>query len=192
MRAWGCNGHVTEEQLSLDRVPGARRGPASVASGLAALRGSSGTAGVAARSPASTAFRPDQTCVGQPAGADCWMEIAERPGCYVRNRGLELGATVTWTGQCRGGLAQGTGTLTWVWDRNRKTDTGRLEDGRYNGHWVIRLPNGVVQEGSIVADEMSGHWVARLVNGDVYEGLVVDGDRDGRWILRSTGGDVRS
>ena len=53
-----------------------------------------------------SAFRPDQTCAGQPAGAACWMEISGRSGCYVWNPSLQLGATVTWTAACGDNLAQ--------------------------------------------------------------------------------------
>ena len=72
-------------------------------------------------------FSPDQTCAGKPAGAACWMESAQQPGCYVWNPSLATGASVTWTGECVGGLAQGTGTLTWISDGNPQTGTGRLQ-----------------------------------------------------------------
>ena len=101
----------------------------------------------AARHPAGMAVRAVQTCTGKPAGAACWMEISQQPGCHVWNPGLALGATVTWTGACAGSFAQGTGTLTWVWDGNRQTATGRLQDGKRNSHWAFRYPNGTVAEG---------------------------------------------
>ena len=62
-----------------------------------------------ARRPSGVVVRPSQTCAGKPAGAACWMEISEQPGCHLWNGGLALGATVTWTGECVGGFAQGTG-----------------------------------------------------------------------------------
>ena len=54
--------------------------------------------------------------------------------------------TVTWTGECEGEVAHGTGTITWVWDGNRQTETGRLVDGRKNGHWSVHFPNGNIAE----------------------------------------------
>ena len=92
--------------------------------------------------PRGAGFSPDQTCAGKPAGAACWMEIAQQPGCYVWNSSLATGASVTWTGECVGGLAQGTGTLTWISDGNQQTNTGRLQDGRMTGSWVVRYADG--------------------------------------------------
>ena len=149
---------------------------------LAALRAAD------ARRPSGAAIRPSPTCAGKPAGAACWMEISEQPGCYVWNPGLALGATVTWTGACAGSLAQGTGTLTWLWDGNRQTATGRLQDGKRNGHWAFRYPNGDMQEGTMVDDKRNGHWVLRYADGNVWEGRNEDDERNGHWIIRQADG----
>ena len=169
---------------------GAIGGPAS-GSRVAGAAGSTGRAASGdARQQVSTVSRPDQTCAGQPAGAACWMEIYQRLGCYVWNPGLALGATVTWTGDCVGGFAQGMGTLTWVWDGNRQTATGRLQNGRRNGHWVFRYPNGDVQEGPMADDVRNGHWILRYADGNVWEGPNVNGARNGRWVIRYADGAV--
>ena len=109
------------------------------------------------------------------------MEISQRPGCYVWNPFPQPRETVSWTGACGGGKAQGTGTLTWADDGGvLQTNTGgRLVDGEKNGHWVIRDANGVVTEGPYVDDEPNGHWVIRDADGDVAEGPMVDGERNG-------------
>ena len=110
-------------------------------------------------------FRSDETCAGQLAGTACWKEVFGQPGCYVWDSSLVLGQTVTWTGECTGGLAQGTGTLTWASDGNQQTSTGRLQDGQGTGNWVIRLENGDVYEGPYVDGERNGHWVLRWASG---------------------------
>ena len=51
-------------------------------------------------------FRPDQTCADQ-TGASCWMEISQRPGCYVWNPCPATDETVIWTRACAGSFAQG-------------------------------------------------------------------------------------
>ena len=112
----------------------------------------------------------DQTCAGQPAGAICCIEISRLAGCYVWNPNRQPGATVTWTGECAGGFAHGMGTLTWVWDGNRQTATGRLQGGRRNGHWVFRYSNGDVQEGPMADDIPNGHWVPPLRRRQLWEG----------------------
>ena len=151
---------------------------------LAALRGSSSDA-------TTVTFRPDQTCAGQPAGATCWQEISRRPGCYVWNQNRQPGSTVTWPGQCTGGLAQGTGTLTWVWDDNQEALTGRLQDGKHTGHWILRHADGGVSEGPYVDSERNGHWTHRFADGTIAEGPYVDDEMHGHWVVRSADGDVQ-
>ena len=145
---------------------------------LGALRGS--TAG----------FRPAPTCAGQPTGAACWQEISLQPGCHVWNPARQPGSTASWTGECTGSFAQGAGTLTWAWDGNRQTTTGRMVDGKANGHAVFRFADGGVQEGPIVDGESNGHWVLRFADGSVEEGPIVGGERNGHWIFRQADGTV--
>ena len=163
--------------------------PASGARVSEAPASLSGTAATSDVRSSPVMFRPDQTCAGQPAGTACWMQVAARPGCYVWNPGLALGATVTWTGQCAGGLTQGSGTLTYVWDGNRQTEIGRLVDGKGTGHWVIRFANGVA-EGPYVDGAANGHFVIRYADDNVHEGPYVDGERNGNWVVRFANGTV--
>ena len=89
----------------------------------------------------------DKLCAGQPKGTSCWMEVTGRPGCYVWNPNLQPDETVTWTGGCSGGRAQGVGTLKWVYDGGKKTaeSTGGLTDGKMHGQWVIREADGDIR-----------------------------------------------
>ena len=74
-----------------------------------------------------------QNCAVKWSGAACWMEVLGRRGCHVWNGDYQPGSTVTWTGQCRGRFAEGTGTLTWVAGASRRMETVRLEGGRGEG-----------------------------------------------------------
>ena len=198
----GVFSDLAQNRLAAIRGPAGSPAPdagsrAGVIGGLASgsrVAGAAGSSGRAAsgdvRQRVGTVSRPDQTCAGQPAGTACWMEISQRPGCYVWNPGLAQGATVTWTGDCVGGFGQGMGTLTWVWDGNRQTATGRLQNGRRNGHWVFRYPNGDVQEGPMADDVRNGHWILRYADGNVWEGPNVNGARNGRWVIRYVDGAV--
>ena len=162
---------------------------ASPVSGVPArTTGSAG--GGDARSRSGAVFRPAQTCAGQPTGAACWQEISLQPGCHVWNPARRAGSTATWTGECTGGFAQGTGTLTWAWDGNQQTTTGHMVDGKAKGHTVFRFADGGVQEGPIVDSESNGHWVLRFADGSVEEGPIVDGERNGHWIIRQADGTV--
>ena len=132
----------------------------------------------------------DQTCAGNRADGACWMEIAQKPECYVWNPNPQPAESVTWTGECAAGFAHGAGTLTWTSDGNHQTETGRLQNGKHNGTWVIRFANGAVQEGPIVDGEPNGNWIIRSASGTVEEGRVVNGERNGHWVARFADGNI--
>ena len=119
------------------------------------------------------------------------MELSQKPGCYVWNPNPQPGETVTWTGACAGGKAQGTGTLTWAHDAGAQTGNGRLVDGEHNGQWVLRDEEGTVSEGYFVDGEENGHWVVRFASGQVQEGPYLDGEPNGNWIIRFASGEVQ-
>ena len=98
------------------------------------------------------------------------MEIFGRPGCYVWNPNPQPNETVTWTGECGGCLAQGTGALTWVSDGNEQVITGQRRDGKSDGYTVIRYADGGVSEGPYVNGERNGNWIQRFANGTIAEG----------------------
>ncbi len=167
-----------------------RRFPNGVFSELAQNRLAALGAAAPGADPASR-VRPDETCAGRAAGVACWMELSQKPGCYVWNPNPQPGETVTWTGACAGGKAQGTGTLTWAHDAGAQTSNGRLVDGEYNGHWVLRDEEGTVSEGYFVDGEENGHWVVRFASGQVQEGPYLDGEPNGNWIIRFASGEVQ-
>ena len=156
----------------------------------------------------------DKTCAGQPKGSACWMELTGQAGCYVWNGSCTTDETVTWTGGCSEGRAQGEGTLKWVWEDGEKTSesTGSLTDGKTaSGSFAMRTetsgrplcgrqdarPVGLallgrnVQEGPYVDGKMHGQWVFRLADGGVQEGPYVDGKKHGQWVLRLADGGVQ-
>ena len=137
-------------------------------------------------------FGAETMCVGQPEGASCWMEVTGQPDCHVWNHNLQPDEIVTWSGKCAEGRADGEGTTRWVYDGGKKTlvATGRLMDGKVHGQWVLRWPDGKVEEGSYVDWKRRGRWVIRNANGDVEEGPYVNGKKHGRWVIRKANGEV--
>ena len=135
-----------------------------------------------------------ETCAGKPEGSECWQELDNRPGCYVWNGDLSENETATWSSECTGGLAQGTGEMIWNWEsdgeQKKSTSTGEVKDGKRHGQWVIRYASGTVVEGPYVDGKQHGRWVIRYANGDVAEGPAVDGKRHGQWVERGADGDV--
>ena len=87
------------------------------------------------RTQAAVSFQGEPKCTGQAKGTSCWMELSNQAGCYAWNPHLQVDETVTWTGGCIEGAAQGTGTLKWVYDDGQKTSehTGRLQAGKSHG-----------------------------------------------------------
>ena len=139
---------------------------------------------------------PEPTCVGKEVGSSCWMEIQNSAGCYTWNPNLASNdVTVRWSGECAGGLAQGTGSRIWSYtgsDGNptSSSGTGELRNGKMNGHWTYRQADGDVGEGPYVDGKRNGHWTIRRSDGDVWEGPYVDGKRNGHWTIRRSDGSV--
>lgn len=137
-------------------------------------------------SKAGMAWRPTNTCEGKPVGSECWMELADQPGCFVWETHLALNqSAVTWTGTCTDGLTQGTGTLIGVWGEEQESyeAAGRIKDGKMNGNWIFRGADGWVNEGPFVDGKLNGNWIQRDADGTSAEGSYVDGQRNGNWVV---------
>ena len=124
----------------------------------------------------------DETCAGKPVGSECWMEVADQPGCHLWNPSLHAGATVRWSGECVGGYAQGTGTVRWRYDGGLQTSDGSFLDGKQHGTWVVHEADGDVSEGLYVDGQRQGIWTWWFTSGNVLESPFVDGKENGQEI----------
>lgn len=90
-------------------------------------------------------------CAGQSEGSECWMEVADQPGCHVWSQVLQPGASATWTGRCAAGLVEGDGALTWTWPPDgSQTVEGTFRFGRPHGHSPSsRMETGQSRKGSM-------------------------------------------
>ncbi|WP_420632584.1 toxin-antitoxin system YwqK family antitoxin [Candidatus Palauibacter sp.] len=120
-----------------------------------------------------------ETCAGQPVGSECWMEVANQPGCHLWNGGLAAGATVTWSGECSAGYAQGTGRVHWRYDDGEQLWAGAYVDGKRQGNWVVLEDDGDLAGGSYVSGQRQGIWTWWFTNGDVLESPFVNGEENG-------------
>ena len=148
-------------------------------------------------------FSPDRTCAGKEYGSSCWLALNNHPECYVWKSFLKLDETMTWTGACSSGLAEGEGTLTgnYAWGKAFTIifeATGHLQNGRKHGQWIYREqqakegnnqpdPSGWrVSEGPYVLGIKHGQWVERDWRGDrVQKGAYVNGKKHGQWVSRT-------
>ena len=199
--------------------------------------------GVGTQSPGQE-FRPgaEPICTGETNAAPCWKELASHPQCYVWDDfyptllfymeflGREVPMlrdhthhhlfeqSVTWSGECSGGVASGTGTLKWVrkkipedrlhtaryfrYEADEHESTGLLRDGRASGRWVLYQRVGdddgsfsfeQVEEGPFAEGKRHGHWTSQVSNADgsgyVDQGPFVHGRKHGNWISRTTTGE---
>ena len=121
------------------------------------------------------------TCAGKPEGSACWLELDNQPGCYFWNPfTVFVNMQATWSGVCTGGLAEGSGEITFVWgiDQEHKINlTGWHRQGKQHGRWVERYDDGTVAEGPYYNGISHGPWVWCSMNDTVREGLVIDGKR---------------
>ncbi|MDE0522902.1 MAG: hypothetical protein OXH79_13205 [Boseongicola sp.] len=129
-------------------------------------------------------------CSAVNLGAECWKELAAKPGCHVWDSRHDPERAVDWSGQCAGAVIVGEGTLTWTSDRRSLEQTGTAENGKRHGRWVSHGANGEVAEGPYVDGRRHGPWVSRAADGFVMEGTFVDGEMQGHWIWRKADGSV--
>ena len=150
-------------------------------------------------------FSPENTCIGKPDNSRCWMALTNQPECYVWNPILEKEETVTWTGECSEGFAQGMGTLIHNYinrdtdysiGRTKTEEIGQLQNGKRHGHWVKSYTYSTTYkdsgngyqvlagaEGPYIEGKKHGYWVTRVDSTIQEEGPYVDGKRHGEWIL---------
>ena len=161
IRSGTANFDMSEEQLVALREAGIAD------SVIAAMMGK----GIGAPSDAEKLQEDKMTCADKPEGSACWMELEDQPGCYIWNPSLIANSTVTWSGRCANGLAEGMGKDTWDLKGDgeiKNTNTGQFKGGKRHGRWVMRSANdAVVYEGSFVDGKKSGQWVSRSADGAV-------------------------
>ena len=162
-------------------------GVVALAAEAEAVEAKKAAAEAEAKAAAIAALQPK--CVESPNSEPCWQEVDEQPGCYVSRGGYSSGDSVRGRGECRNAMIV-RGTLS-IRTANGVNFRGPYVDGKLNGHWVERYPDGQVQEGSYVDGRKSGHWVFRFPDGQVQEGPLVDGKWNGHWVIRFPDGQVQ-
>lgn len=136
-----------------------------------------------------------------------WSET-QKANCQIWNSTPHRDETVTWSGSCSVGKADGAGRAEWHYKDPRgkpltQTYDGTLLAGRFAGQGVINYGDGGSYKGSFLDGERSGHGVlilkdagrlegefkndkisghgsATYFNGAHYEGDFVDGKYSGR------------
>lgn len=114
-------------------------------------------------------------------------------GCRVWNSAPEPGDSISWSGDCRDGLAQGRGTLQWFKDgKPASRFDGQFRDGVLDGRGVYTFANGARYEGEYVEDLRHGWGVLTETDGSRYEGEWRHGLPNGSGSFRDVTGAVVS
>jgi hypothetical protein len=133
-------------------------------------------------------------------------------GCKVWNWRPVAGETVTWSGACKDGYAEGPGIVQWQHGDKPGSRTeapfikgkpsgkgsrvssngGRFEgsfvDGEASGKGVYAWPNGDRYTGDFAHDAPAGVGVLERTDGDRYEGDFVDWKRTGKGVGTTSAG----
>jgi len=114
--------------------------------------------------------------------------IRDAKGCGVVNPYPKPDESITWSGACKDGLADGPGTLQWSQGEVRGTFyAGNLSAGKPDGRGIENFANGGRFEGTFVDGRRSGQGVFTWPGGMRYEGAFERGDMTGPGILTLMG-----
>ena len=141
-------------------------------------------------------------CEGQSEEAKCWQKLANHPECYFWTESFNQDSKVSWTGECKSGLAQGEGLLQWGSDpppepgrpregRYSRGQRGSFKNGKKHGRWVEGSFDGMhgsKEEGAYVGGKRQGRWAENFGGRMIHEGAYVDGKRHGHWVKRDADG----
>ncbi len=120
------------------------------------------------------------SALAQPNGD--WI-ADPKTNCKVWDPYFSPSQSITWTGDCANGLAQGRGTLQWF--NNGKAgerDEGEFKDGRQQGRGVRVFSNGARYEGEFNNGKREGYGVEVFADGGRYEGGWKENTFDGHGV----------
>jgi hypothetical protein len=107
--------------------------------------------------------------VGQ-SGLGGWIADAHTE-CKVWDPNPQPNESVTWSGACRNGLAQGHGVLQWFQDgKPSERGEGEWLDGKRTGHGGYTMASGEHYEGEWRDSTKNGHGVKVWASGSRYDG----------------------
>ena len=103
-----------------------------------------------------------------------WQQLDNNPNCAVWNTHPEPNETVTWSGACVDGKAQGIGIEEWRYSEDGEwleaKYTGEMKGGKAHGRGVDVWADGGRYEGEFKDGEWHGRGVFVEANGDECEG----------------------
>jgi hypothetical protein len=126
--------------------------------------------------------------------ASSWSDesyISDNNGCKIANPSPKPNETVTWSGNCKAGFADGEGILQW--SENGQPGgryEGALLHGALSGQGKLTLPDGTSYDGGWLDGKQHGTGLLREAGGGSYWGEWKNGLPDGRGTMRRASGDA--
>jgi hypothetical protein len=95
--------------------------------------------------------------------------------CRVWSNDAQADASVTWTGPCENGVAEGSGIAQW----SSRRYEGEMHEGKMSGDGAEIYSGGSRYDGEFRDGNRNGHGAYTYANGDRYEGEWHDGKAEG-------------
>jgi hypothetical protein len=117
--------------------------------------------------------------------------IADKQGCKVANPFPRAGESITWSGACKNGFANGEGVLQWY--LNGQADDryeGNLDMGWAAGHGVLSRSDGSKYDGDWKESNQHGNGRFEAPDGSWYEGQWKMGKPHGQGQYRRPDGKI--
>lgn len=117
--------------------------------------------------------------------------IQDKNGCKIYNPMPQGEETVTWSGKCRDGFADGEGVLEWyIGGLMEERYEGTLSRGWAEGVGTFTSRQGVRYQGQWKKSMQDGKGVSKSPDGSMYEGEWRAGKPHGRGTYRSPDGET--
>lgn len=106
--------------------------------------------------------------------------ISDDKGCKHWNSSPGPNETITWSGKCKNGYANGTGTQQWYQDgKANGRYEGKIDGGNYIGFGTFYFASGDKYEGNWKSGKREGLGTEIFGNGEKYEGNWRSDNREG-------------
>ena len=119
--------------------------------------------------------------------------IEDVNGCKVYNPAPQEEETISWSGNCINGFANGPGILEWYKNGElMERYEGDMESGWAQGNGILISETGMRYEGHWNKSAQSGYGKLSHLDGSSYEGQWLNGKPHGRGTYTHPNGDILS
>ncbi len=136
---------------------------------------------------------PPFAAVGDAAPQGRWQDPVDKADCQVWNAMPQKEETVTWSGGCRDGKAEGPGKMVWHYTdsgmRKQESYEGTVRAGLLHGQGIYLWADGARYEGGWKDGKLHGQGEIFYANGNGYRGAWQDDEMHGQGTFLFDDGD---